>query len=427
MLFSKKPMKRCVVVVMLCAAASLYAQNAIREMELKKRQMERDITYTSTLINQTQEKQRASTDHLNLVKTNIDKRRSLLKSIDAQLLSLGREIDMRQSKTLRLSSEVETLKEKYAQTLQIAYRSRNSYSQLMYILASDNINQAYRRISYLKNFSDALIEQSQNLSAQNTALTAEINALQKSKMEQELLLQQKQEEVAELNEEVKNYERIVAVLKRQEASLMRELELKKQQASLLNRQIEAAIEEESRRELERQQRERERQERLERERLAAELKKNKGRASTPPPPRPPAVDSRFEKLKGTLKMPVSQGVIVTHFGVRSHPVFPHIHITNNGIDISTSAGAAVSVVADGVVRKIFATNGVTSVLVQHDVYYTVYTHLANLKVSVGDMVHSGQPLGIVAPPAANNMPILHFELWKQMEKQDPEMWIVKKN
>jgi septal ring factor EnvC (AmiA/AmiB activator) len=414
-----------VVFVALLAAMPLFAQDAIKEMERKKQQMESDINYTSTLINQTQQKQRASVEHLELVKANIDKRRSLLKSIDARLLSLEQEIAMRQKKTVELSGNMEVLKEKYAQMLQVAYRSRNSYSQLMYVLASDNINQAYRRITYLRNFSDALLEHAHNIAVQNQALTAEITALQKSKLEQEILLRQKKEEVAELDDEVKNYEYIVAVLKKQQSVLMQDLEVKKQQAALLNRQIESAIAEEARREQERRQLEREHAERIERERLAAELKKNKGKVTTPPPPRTvPVVDSRFEKLRGALALPVNKGVIVTKFGVHNHPVFQHIHVTSNGIDISTNVGAVVNVVADGIVRKIFTTNAVTSILVQHDIYYTVYTHVTNVRVSMGDMVRAGQPLGLV--DLTNDKAILHFELWKQMEKQDPEAWLAKR-
>jgi septal ring factor EnvC (AmiA/AmiB activator) len=414
-----------VAVLITSVPLSLIAQNAIRDMERKKQQMERDIAYTSTLINQTQEKQRANIDHLNLLKAKIDKRRALLKSIDSQLLSLSKEIEMRQIKTQQLTSDMVTLKENYAQMLRIAYRSHNSYSQLMYILASDNINQAYRRISYLKKFSDALVEHAQKISTQSKSLTEEILALQKSKTEQEQLLQQEKNEVVALNEDVKNYENVVIILKRQETALMRDLEIKKQEATLLNRQIEAAIAEETRRELERQKREREHQERIEQERLAAELKKNKGNVITiPPKPTSTAIESRFEKLKGTLKMPVMQGIIVTQFGVHTHPVFPHIHVTSNGIDISTDVGAIVNVVAEGVVRKIFTTNSVTSILVQHDVYYTVYTHLDNVKVQTNDMVRAGQPLGTVE--ASNDRAILHFEIWKQLEKQDPEAWLIKK-
>jgi len=225
--------------------------------------------------------------------------------------------------------------------------------------------------------------------------------------------------------EGQNYENTLSTLLGQEAAWVQYLEKKKQEAAQLNRQIEQAIAEETQREFERQRAEREYQERLERERLAAELKKNKGKAVAPHI-KPPtvSVESRFEKLRGTLNMPVSKGVVVTQFGVHPHPVFPHIRVTSNGIDISTNDGATVKVVADGVVRKVFTTNGVTSILVQHDVYYTVYTHINNVMVTAGDMVRMGQALGTVEP--SNDRTILHFEVWKQMVKQDPEEWLSKR-
>jgi septal ring factor EnvC (AmiA/AmiB activator) len=407
-------MKVIVVLLLMLCCAPLYAQRAIKDMERRKQVMEREIDYISTLISQTKEKQRINIDHLSLLKENISKRRLLLKNIDSQIAMLLKEIERRQQKTQQLTSDMAALKDNYAAMLRAAYRSRNPYEQMMYVLSSDNISQAYRRIIYLKNFSDAIVAHSHKIERQNKELTEEIAALQKSKDEQESLMEQKKTELAELDNEIKNYERISAVLKSQQASWLREMEKKKQEAAQLNRQIEAAIAEETRREAERQ--------KYERERLAAEMKKYKGRTGAAPKPAA-NTESRFEKLKGTLKMPVNQGVIVTHFGVHNHPVFAHIHVTSNGIDISTSDGAEVKVVADGIVSKIFTTNSVTSILVQHDVYYTVYTHLTNINVSIGDMLRSGQKLGIVA--RSEDRTILHFELWKQMEKQDPEAWLAK--
>jgi septal ring factor EnvC (AmiA/AmiB activator) len=414
-----------IIAALLFASASLFAQTSIKDMERKKQRMEQDINYTNSIINKTQEKQRTNIDHLNLVKKNVDTRKSLLKSIDTRMSTLSQEIDARQKKTTQLSGEMTQLKEQYAKMLRTAYRSRDSYSQLMYILASEDINQAYRRINYLKSSSDALVQHADKISAQNKLLTAEIAKLQQDRAEQETLQEQKTKEISNLSTEMKDYERIVNVLKHQEKTLLADLEDKKKQAVLLNRQIEVAIAEEARREAERQRREREQLERQERERLAAELKKRKGKATaTPVQVKPAVLDSRFEKLKGHLQVPVNQGLIVTRFGINQYPGLEHVKINSNGIDIATNIGAAVNVVADGIVRKIFTTGSTTSILVQHDVYYTVYTHLAGIKVSTGDMVNARQVLGIVAP--SNDRAILHFELWKQTEKQDPEAWLVKR-
>ena len=67
-----------------------------------------------------------------------------------------------------------------------------------------------------------------------------------------------------------------------------------------------------------------------------------------------------------------------------------------------------------------------SVLVQHGLYYTVYTHLKGISVRVGDAVRAKQPIGLVASAPNSPRAILHFELWKQTAKQDPEDWLSKR-
>jgi murein DD-endopeptidase MepM/ murein hydrolase activator NlpD len=131
----------------------------------------------------------------------------------------------------------------------------------------------------------------------------------------------------------------------------------------------------------------------------------------------------FERNRGKLPMPVSKGVVVTHFGIYDHPVLKGIRVTSNGIDISTDPRAVVIVVAEGVVRKVFSTGSVTSVLVQHGLYYSVYSHLSSVSVQSGERVRARQPIGLVDISSSGERSVLHFELWRQTEKLDPMQWL----
>jgi septal ring factor EnvC (AmiA/AmiB activator) len=66
-------------------------------------------------------------------------------------------------------------------------------------------------------------------------------------------------------------------------------------------------------------------------------------------------------------------------------------INNNGIDIQTSPGAAVHSVYDGVVQSVVNIPGINMVVaIQHGDYFTVYSKLSNVSVSVGTRVKTGK-------------------------------------
>lgn len=408
-------MRKIYVLILLLSSLSLAAQtNSVKRLEQQKKQVESDIAYTNSLIDRTKSEQKASLDNLNLIQSNIVSRKELILSIDGQLAILSLEIADKQKRVAMLYDDLAKLKENYAKMVNFAYRNRNTYTQLMYILAADDLNQAYRRMSYLKTYSDHRIKQARNITLQSEAINRELSTLKVKKAEQEYLLSQKTVELVALDVEERLYQATLVDLQAKESELRRDLEAKRRQAAKLNSQIEDAIAEEVRRE---EARRRE----VERKNKAAAVKMVEAEV---------ADNIKFEKQRGRLPMPVAQGVIVTRFGVNDHPVLKGIKVASNGIDISTSSGAVATAVADGVVSKIFTIGAETSIMVRHGAYYTVYTHLKAITVRVGDEVRARQPIGLVMPPPDSDHAILHFEVWRQTvkqkpESQNPELWLAR--
>jgi murein DD-endopeptidase MepM/ murein hydrolase activator NlpD len=54
----------------------------------------------------------------------------------------------------------------------------------------------------------------------------------------------------------------------------------------------------------------------------------------------------------------------------------------------------------------------------------VYTHLSEIIVTQGEKIGEGEVVGKSGESLAG--PLLHFELWKEREKQDPELWLSKR-
>jgi septal ring factor EnvC (AmiA/AmiB activator) len=133
--------------------------------------------------------------------------------------------------------------------------------------------------------------------------------------------------------------------------------------------------------------------------------------------------SSFAALRGRMPFPVPSGFISDHFGVHKHPLLKGVMINNNGIDIQTSPGSPVHSVYDGVVQSVVNIPGINMVVaIQHGDYFTVYSKLSNVSVSVGTRVRTGQRIGSVASDEDGTAEI-NFQVWKNTVRQNPESWL----
>lgn len=119
------------------------------------------------------------------------------------------------------------------------------------------------------------------------------------------------------------------------------------------------------------------------------------------------------------------GVITDGFGPRLDPITrrPAFH---DGLDISVAIGTLVEAPADGVVVFASRENGLGRMLkLNHGYgYTTVYGHLERLLVKEGTKVSRGQPIGRVGMSGRTTGPHLHYEVWKDGEKQNPLHFIL---
>ena len=133
----------------------------------------------------------------------------------------------------------------------------------------------------------------------------------------------------------------------------------------------------------------------------------------------------FAKGQGALDWPV-QGDIVGRFGPEHNPRFPKVVITNNGLDIAAPVGSPVRTVAKGRVDYTSEDYGAFGqmIIVNHgDSYYTLYGHLSDIGVSVGQEVTAGQVIARSGDTGSLKGPILHFEIRRGGTALNPETWL----
>jgi len=128
-------------------------------------------------------------------------------------------------------------------------------------------------------------------------------------------------------------------------------------------------------------------------------------------------------MRGRLEWP-APGRVVEEYGTRVNPRFG-TKTFRNGIDIDAAQGSSVHVVFPGHVLYTGWFRGYGNlIIVDHgSEYYTLYAHVADMKVAEGDDVRQGQVIGTVGDTGSLQGPRLYFEVRYQGKPQDPAQWL----
>ena len=132
----------------------------------------------------------------------------------------------------------------------------------------------------------------------------------------------------------------------------------------------------------------------------------------------------FARGQGALDWPL-RGDIVGNFGPETHPRF-NTTIINDGIDIAAPIGTPVHAVAKGKVaytNEDYASYGEIVILNHGDGFYTLYGHLSEIGVSVGQDVAAGQTIGRSGDTGSIKGAVLHFEVRRGSSALDPKGWL----
>ncbi|MBK7215282.1 MAG: peptidoglycan DD-metalloendopeptidase family protein [Bacteroidales bacterium] len=428
------------LIILLLALFRLPAQNQKVKLQERKARIEQEINNTNKLLNQTQKNKADNLNQLYLINKKINHREDLIQAIGDEVNGLDSQIGVLGDTIYRLSSSLKNLKDEYASLIYSTYRNRNAYSRLMFIFASRNFTQAYKRLKYLQQYSEYRKAQADAIIRTQSLLGNKKLELERQKSSKLTLKQRQEIEKNSLALEKQDKDATIKKLSKQEKNLLKKLKEKEAALSKLQRAIESLIAEEIRKANE--------EKAKKAAELAAKEKKaenaSKGNAAKPEGAKPAAVkpapagtsmsanaeevalSNSFAGNKGRLPWPVQQGTIVGTFGEHPHQEFKNIKVKNNGIDISVAPGSSARSVFDGVVSSVMSiANLHYVVIVRHGDYLSVYSNLQSVSVKKGDKVKTRQNIGLVFTDPELGKTLLHFEIWQGTVLQNPAGWIGK--
>lgn len=391
------------------------------ELKKQKTELEKEISYTTELLSKTKKNKTKSLNYLKVLESQIKSKEQLLITLHIEITLINKQIkktersiiDTEES-ILNKAENLQNLKDEYAKMIYAAFKQKGSRNDLIFIISSDDFNQAYKRIIYLKQYTTFRKNQSQKIIASQEELTIKKEKLaqQKDRLIEEsatksYLVSSKKDELESVNSTRDEKEQLVKKLSKSERLFKKKLQDKQKKSKELDDKLRKIIEEEIRKSRE-------------------EAKKKNGDDSFGLTPEALALSSEFNNNKGMLPWPLEKGIIVERYGKQKHAVFAGVETFNNGIDIATDKNSVVRVVFDGSISRIFFIKGEgKAILVNHGEYFTVYSGLKDVVVKVGDKVLSKEKLGVVLTQEVENKTELHFEIWKGYDKNDPSKWLYK--
>ena len=395
------------VILLAMTVGSLPASSQnTKKQEAKREKLQREIAILDGQIKANATKSANALNQLALIRKKVESRKELVAESDREISEFAATIQAKERQIATAQARLDTLSDYYDRLVRGAYKNRNAKVWYMYIIASDNLGQAFRRYGYLRDLSKQMSIQAGKIRAAQDTLRRQTEELAVMKKQAETLKGQRVAEMSKLQSEESASQNLVNQLKKDKKKYQQDLAKKQKEVEALNREIERLV-------------------RKEMEARKKSEAKSSGKSSTSSASSKPVdytLAKQFEANKGKLPWP-AEGPVVDHFGQHNHPVYTNLKLPfNNGVTIALQKGTAVKAVFDGEVRQIVVMPGYNKcVLVQHGNYFSFYCKLGSVNVKSGDKVKTGQKIGTVDTIGDETQ--LHFQIWSGRTPQNPEAWL----
>lgn len=391
------------------------------ELKTKKIEIEKEIRYTTELLNKTKSNKTKSLNYLKALQLQIKNKEALLITLNIEIHLFNKQINRTEISIIQNQESIEKehqklkdLKNEYARMLYATAKQKGGRNSMMFIVSSADFNQAYKRIIYLKQYSVFRKKQANKIQKIQLDLIKKKKELAQQKQMQDhdlalkkSLVDSKKKELANVSSTKKQKKLLVEKLSKSEKLFKKQLQEKTYIAQDLDNKIRKIIEEEIRK-------------------SRQEAKRKGLNDSYKLTPEALAISSGFKNNRGGLPWPLEKGIIVNRYGRQKHSVFSGIETFNNGVDIATDKDAEVRTIFDGVVSRIFFIKGEgKAILINHGEYFSVYSGLKEVTVKAGEKLLSKEIIGVVRTHEEGNKTELHFEIWQGYEKHDPADWLYK--
>lgn len=394
-------MKKVVILILIIAGLIIRAegQSKKEEIEEQKKKTLSEIEYANRLLEETRGKKTASLNDLTIINHLLEQRRKNLLILENEADELAGSIDDNLASLKQMQERINEIRYVYSEMIVSAYKNKRKNNLIMFVLAAENSYQAYKRIRYYMLFNEFIKKQADELEMLSLELKNINEELQVKYREKDGLIEAQNIENERIKREAEEKNTLLSSLEKREKEIINEVQQKQAAAKRLDNELIALI----------------------------EAEKKSSNASTilaGLTPQERIISDEFGQNRGRLPWPTERGIITGKYGEHQHPEYKAVTVRNEGIYISTLPAEDVKTIFKGKVSKVFSIPGENyTVIIKHGEYYTLYDNLVNVKVSQGQDVSTGQLIGNVYNDSESGESLLYFQIWKDIEPNNPEDWL----
>ncbi len=372
-----------------------------KKLEAQKLTLKKEISQINSLIAESKKRSKNLADDLEDLQLKISVRDKLININNSQLNNLTNIINNQNDRIDDLEGNLINLKNEYEKIIYNSYKKRSTQMKLMFLFASENINQAFKRFQYFKQYSKYRKKQADRIVQVQKEIQDNVDSLVISKSQKEKLIEENKDVKQSLTKEKQQQDNLFKGLLKNQKDYAAQINKKEKQAKLIDNEIQKLI------------------------RLAiAESNKNNNSTNFALTPEGRLISTNFQANRGRLPWPVKEGVIVRRFGTQPHPVVRTTTINSNGISIATSPNSIAYSVFDGEVLSVYGfSGGNPGVLIRHGKYISNYQNLSSIFVKKGDKINANDEIGVVFTNESNGKTVLKFNIFNELKPENPTIWL----
>ena len=374
-----------------------------KKLEAQKILLKKEINQINSLIADSRKKSKNLANELEDIQLKISVRDKLINVNNSQLNNLTNIISNQSDKLTDLETDLIKLKNEYEKIIYSSYKKRSTEMKLMFLFASENMNQAFKRFQYFKQYSKYRKKQADKIVLIQSQISNTIDSLSIRKNDKQKVIDENRIIKQTLNQEKNQQNRLFKNLIKSQKNYAIEINKKEKQTRLIDNEIKKLIQ------------------------LAiAESNKDESSTNFALTPEGRLISTNFQANKGRLPWPVKEGVVVRRFGTQPHPVVRTTTINSNGISLETSSRSVVYSVFDGEVLSVYGfSGGNPGVLIRHGKYISNYQNLSSIFVKKGDKINANDEIGIVFTNESTGKTVLKFNIFNELKPENPSIWLDK--
>lgn len=214
-----------------------------QNLEARKTQLLNEIKQINSLLNQQAKKRTSILSQVEDLNQKIRMQQELIRVTNQQANLLNRQINGNMRKIESLRNDLVKLKEDYAKMIVRSYKSKSQQSRLMFLLSSETFLQGYKRLQYMKQYTNFRKEQGVEIQKKTEELQQLNTTLIVQRKEKERLVAENRKAQQELQTERSQQEQLVNSIRKKEGEYASQIKQKRSQADELDRQIQKLIRE----------------------------------------------------------------------------------------------------------------------------------------------------------------------------------------